>query len=69
MCMKKQNFKLQEKIRTMGILYSNKNECIIDIWKYIDSLVKNNESIMTVILSLAFWGLVMSLKKQKESRS
>ena len=53
----------------MGILYSNKNECIIDIWKYIDSLVKNNESIMTVILSLAFWGLVTSLKKQKESRS
>lgn len=53
----------------MGILYSNENDCIIDIWKYIDSLVKNNESIMTVILSFAFWGLVMSLKKQKESRS
>lgn len=52
----------------MGILYSNKNECIKDIWKYIDSLVKNNESIMTVILSLAFWGLVTSLKKQKEGR-
>ena len=51
----------------MGILYSKKNECIIDIWKYIDSLVKNNESIMTVILSLAFWGLVTSSRSKRKA--
>ena len=41
-----------------------KNECIMDTCKCIDSLVKNNESIFFT----PFLGLRVSLQKQKEGR-
>ena len=52
----------------MGILYSNKKKQSRAICNNMDPIVKNNKSIWTVIYSLHFWGLGMSLREQKQDK-